>query len=326
MIDHEVLKSVKHIVTHEDCPDGLGSALILKDVLPKATLDFIRYNSPEHLNLPVREGTLFCDIIPHQTQAQAFREVGAVVLDHHKHAKDVVLSFGERGIFADEVKDPGVSGAVLAYREVWSQIVSEWDMDSNGDRIQGFAELVGIRDTFYKKTPELWRAACGLSEVLRFYPREMWFSNPRSFWILWDKHVALGEVLLLKNEERCHRTLKTAFRGVVAGRRVVIFQGTHTSDEADLLGAEADVVLGFKYLVEDQAEILGWSERATMAKGPKLSISCRSSTGSVDVGAMAKSFGGGGHTKAAGFSLRIQAGEINPYQHLIRTLIEYFSV
>lgn len=49
MINVDLLKSVKTIVTHEGCADGIASALILKDALPDAEgadVQPVRHRSP----------------------------------------------------------------------------------------------------------------------------------------------------------------------------------------------------------------------------------------------------------------------------------------
>ena len=75
---------------------------------------------------------------------------GAIVLDHHKSTKHIVLEFGENGVYADEKTEPGVSGAVLAFREVWKPIEAEAAKDTDvvsvtHEYIRNFARLAGIR-------------------------------------------------------------------------------------------------------------------------------------------------------------------------------------
>src|SRR6266567_8740453 len=92
---------------------------------------------------------VFCDIAPHPDygSAQGCRDNGAVVLDHHVGAKELVESFGKNGIYADAEKEPGVSGAVLARREVWDAVAEEYGTTGKF-AVHGFAECVGARDTW----------------------------------------------------------------------------------------------------------------------------------------------------------------------------------
>jgi hypothetical protein len=96
------------------------------------------------------------------------------VLDHHASARPVVEAFGDRGIFADEVSQPGVSGATLAFEHVWRKIVTH--PDTWPATIEDFAQLVGVRDTWQTQHPQWWRA-CDLQAVLLGLPRDYWMMN-----------------------------------------------------------------------------------------------------------------------------------------------------
>ncbi len=119
MIDVEKLSAVRRVIVHANCADGMASAMILHDALPDAEVVFLQHGTAEFLSLPATTGMLFCDISPPADRVAEFVGVGAIVLDHHKTVRDVVEAFGDCGVFADETKEPGVSGALLAYREVW---------------------------------------------------------------------------------------------------------------------------------------------------------------------------------------------------------------
>lgn len=45
------LRTIKTIISHETCADGLASAMILKAALPEVKVRFVKYNSEEHENL-----------------------------------------------------------------------------------------------------------------------------------------------------------------------------------------------------------------------------------------------------------------------------------
>lgn len=129
MLPIDKLQAIKTVVSHENCADGLASAMIIKDVLPDAKVLFFQYGSPDLAALPAEAGMIFCDFSPPANRAQEFVDAGAIVLDHHKTAKDVVALFGALGVYADEKADPGVSGAVLAYREVWLPLIAKKPAD-----------------------------------------------------------------------------------------------------------------------------------------------------------------------------------------------------
>ena len=147
------LRAVRHIIAHDNCPDGVASAMILKQVLPDAKVSFVQYNTPEHESMAPEEHALFCDFSP--ATPEGWVEKGAIVLDHHKTAKTVVEAFGELGVYADEAAEPGVCGALLAYREVWLQLAKE-QYEGEAEVVETFSTLAGIRDT-WQKHDSRWR-------------------------------------------------------------------------------------------------------------------------------------------------------------------------
>lgn len=351
------LKNIKLVVVHANCPDGMASAIFVKDAMPDVEIQFIQYNTDEHKALTPRPNVMFCDFSPFaetaevegpdgkkthaltdlgKEQVKAWVDAGALLLDHHAAVKQIGMlqPFVDAGLarFGDEATEPGVCGAVLAYRHVWRPILDEAYADAvahSGDggndasyhyqsmfRIaEEFATLAGIRDTWQKKSPD-WRRACVQAEMLRFFPPENWFSKKDPFvygnqgW--WHERMALGELLIAKHERTIAKTLEKAHRFTTAkGTRVVVFSGTHlSSDASEALGEEADLVVGFDYQVE----------------GGKQKLICSNRTrGSFPVLAFAMSYGGGGHKNAAGCSRILGGGELNPYGH-IKQLVEAFEV
>lgn len=295
MIDTTKLFNVRTIVTHDGCPDGVASAMILKVAMPDAKVVFARYGSAELAALPATEGMLFCDFSPPADRVQEFVDVGAIVLDHHKTARAVVEAFGENGVFGDEATEPGVCGAVLAYRVA---IVGAGVRD---DAIEDFATLAGIRDTWQRQDPR-WIEACAQAEALRFWPRE-YLVGLTPF--RWAERMAIGGTLLQKKAEQVEEKIREAYRCEIAGQRVVMFDGSvETSDAMEALKAGTDLVVGFRYLCDGGRQ--------------RLNLSCRSR--GLDVSAFAKRHGGGGHTQAAGCTLDVLPGDANPYER-VRELI-----
>ncbi len=236
----EALRHVDTIVVHKDCADGMASAILLHDALPKARVIFVQHATREYVELLAEPGMLFCDIAPPPIRAHEFVAVNAIVLDHHKTSRHVVEKFGLH-VFADEEKEPGVSGAVLAFRHVWDQ---EGNCDETGQHPRGrkrasdFAHLAGVRDTWQTKS-SFWREACEQQQALLFWPPEHLLARKHPF--AFDEFagdMAIGKHLLARHEAAVDRALKGAWRFKTAkGTRVVIFQGLAlTSDAAEKLG------------------------------------------------------------------------------------------
>lgn len=157
MISKEKLLQVSEIITHVNCADGIASAIILHDALPNAKISFVQYGTQEHRNLkPAPVGiTLFCDFSPHPETVQEFVKVGAIVLDHHKTAKDIVSAFGDNGVYGDEETALGTCGAMLAFREVWNVV----EYPSSKHDIYELAHLADIYDT-HQVSNKLYKKAC----------------------------------------------------------------------------------------------------------------------------------------------------------------------
>ena len=294
----KMFSEVKTIVTHADCADGIASALILKDALPDARVVFVQYNTQAHRDLVAEPGLLFSDMTPPAARVQEFVDAGAIVLDHHRGARELVEAFGERGIFADERLDPGVSGALLAYAHVWAQVRRSPDPD-----VQRFAVLAGVRDTWLRASP-LWSAACAQGQALLFWPWQTLADRGLRAVVEGDL-LNIGDVLIRKAVERDDKSIAEAHRFTVGGVRVVAFEGLRTSDVADRLADDADLVLGWHYQVENTLR--------------RMIVSCRS-RGTFSALAFAKANGGGGHEQAAGFTIDLPtlAPAPDPYTHLER--------
>lgn len=304
MIPLEALRAVRVVIAHGypdgPCPDGLAGAMVLQDVLPHAEIRFSVLNTSAYEALPADPHMLFVDMVPPESRLDEFVAAGAIVLDHHKNNRDAITRFGERGVFADEVTEPGVSGALLAFEHVWLPFWRELFMEpfadaANVGRVRAFAELVGVRDTWQQKDPR-WRAACAQSKVLRFFPPEDWLDgDPLNESRLTSRISMLGEVLMRKDDEQTKQLLASAFPfQTPRGTRVVVLPSTYVSDAATAIGDEADVVIGFNF-------------RLGRGHVPDLRLSFRS-RGARDVAAIAKTLGGGGHTNAAGAAVSLTLG------------------
>lgn len=314
----EVLKSVQTIYVHKNCPDGTVSAMILKQAL-NVPVVFLQYGTEEYINLQAAPGMLFCDTTPPHDRAQEFVDAGAIVLDHHKGAQGIVALFGDRGVFADEVAEPGVCGAVLAYREVWVPILGP------NDEVEDLAKLAGIRDTWQTKDPR-WGKACAQASWVMFFGEEDCLKTP----LLgeperWVFRSSVGDMLFDEHMRGITKAVEGSFRTTINGLRVAILQGaTNSSDSAEMLGEDSkvDIVVGFSYYDEGEEGREEWSRE--FSQGLKMVCSCRTRT-SFDVSKLAKFYGGGGHTKAAGFTIRVDTRDPNPYLKILR-LIDHYIV
>ncbi len=277
--------TITKLITHDSCADGLASAMIVRDALPHVEVVFAQYGAPSLEALAPSRGLLFCDITPPRERAAEFVAAGAIVLDHHKHARDIVEQFGESGVFADEGAEPGVSGAMLAYQHVWLPLGR-----TNG-AVREFARLVGIRDTWQKDSPD-WEHANDLHAALMGLPQTYWLradgrgiANAMS-----ADSFELGRMWRAKRREKVADICGSGSLGLTdpKGREWLTFpdNAAYTSDVA-----EAARVFGIPVTC-------GWFQ-VVDCDHVRTVLSLRSD-GSLDVGELAKRFGGGGHSRAAG--------------------------
>jgi hypothetical protein len=307
MIPINALRAVRRIFVHRQsadtaCADGRASAILLNAAIPEAEIVEVTY---EHLpRLKPERGTLFCDLTPwapkpkgatptpdeKQARIDAMApwiDAGTIVLDHHKTVADLVPLFGYLGVFGDERRDPGVSGAVLALREVLEPIKGPeppFIGDARWRDAEALARLAGVRDTWQRLSPE-WTRACELAAVLCALPLDSCLRRgPRG---ILEATRDIGPDLVAMRQALVRDAAKNAVRTHIGGRRVAILSREDLiSDVAEVLRDEVDIVIGFAYVQSGDRVSLKWSLR---------------SRGDVDVAAIAERHGGGGHTAAAGF-------------------------
>jgi hypothetical protein len=304
----EALNRVTRIVVHEQtpgvsCPDGLASAIILLDAfwdrLGPKDVEFCSYNSDRINTMPAEPGMLFCDFAPPLERAEEFVRAGTIVLDHHEPER--VAPYGALGVYG---KKP-VSGAYLAYRDVWRPLRE--DMQSAilkdtphplvlSEVIERFAVLAAIRDTWQRDLVD-WPYACSQAAALMFWPRDEWLNNA----IDWEGHckkrLPIGSHLMRRRHDDARAALARAYAFTsVRGRRILVVNTLDTSDAGDILDRPVNhdetrptALIGFEYLMENGVQ--------------KIQLSCRS-THDLDVKPFAISLGGGGHDRAAGCRLK----------------------
>jgi oligoribonuclease NrnB/cAMP/cGMP phosphodiesterase (DHH superfamily) len=305
-MDVSLFKDVKRIITHGGCPDGMGSAVMLHCVFSDIEPEFYHHKQPEYLNLVPEEGMLFCDIIPPEHRAEEFVPYNPVVLDHHKGVEHIVAMYGERGVFADEKKEPGVSGTTLAFREIFAPSINERGNEGALRKASEFARLAGIRDTWQKKDPD-WEKACHQAAMLTFYPWEHFSSNSYSeiFGLSYEAfpdEMKVGENIYAKRMRDAKKCLNNSVVFRSNGYKVAVFNDPDKlcSDVAEMhrQNHTADVIAGFYYVDDGEGTNIIYSMRCNQL---------------FNVQEMASALGGGGHTKAAGFSITMNIEDVNPF-------------
>ena len=273
MIPIDKLRAVKTIIVHDNCSDGTASAILLKDAYSQAGLEvelrFIQYGTEAYKTLTPSPNMLFCDFSPDVPEMEVdgkkildpvklkvWKDSDCLILDHHKSAKDLVAALGpERCEFADEKADPGIAGAVLAFRHVWLPLTAVRAEVHEVNMARDLAHIVGIRDT-WQRADRRWQTSCEMNEVLRFFPNEDWLSRPTPFRVdtkaWWDERIALGMMLWAKHCKSVQKAIEKSWRFTTEkGTRAIVFEGVRlSSDVAEALDKEVDLVMAFDYEAE----------------------------------------------------------------------------
>ena len=310
-----LLERINKIYVHANCPDGTASAIILKEALnlESEQIVFVQHDTSEYKEMKAEPGLLFCDCAPPPERIQEFVDAGTIVLDHHKYSRDIVAAFGDRGVFADKDKEPTVSGAGLAYREVWLPMLGK--LTFSRSFAKEFSLLAGVRDNWQLENP-LWKKAREHAAVLMFFSNEMW----KEIWlsqlaVIWDdKYGWLGKILVDKDNERAASIAEKRWTyRTDSGLVIAIVPSRFISDVSDLLEDECEVVIGFSYTKNEPGCY------------PGLLLSLRSFGNSFDCGKFCKTYGGSGHLNAAGCKFETLESTLNPYKFLCEKFDEYLS-
>lgn len=312
MIPLEALHRVSRIIVHADCPDGIASAMILRDCLPEVEVLAVAYG-PEREALEPGPADLFCDMTPPESKADAFVEAGAIVLDHHRGARELVERFGELGVYADADDEPGVSGAVLAFREVWQRLIVARARGAEYLRVERFALLAGIRDCWLRQHEDR-HEACAQAEALMAYPLKRWIEGELRIGhepCLNAFEKTLGHALLTRKLRRAREIAEAGCLRLSPG--IAIFNDSPKPDSriSDVAEAMREVdpavklVVGFCYVMR--------------RGGMVLELHLRSSPGAeLTARQIAVVNGGGGHDHAAGFIVQ-DLGD-SPWTHLSQAI------
>lgn len=282
------------VIYHANCWDGFCAAWVARMALGDIEAIPAHYGAPPP-NVHGRE-TYIVDFSYPRTVMRAIlgHARSIVVLDHHKTAQAEL-----DGIIDEFIQRPDLIATDLEANPQGSALPRVlFDMTKSGGRLawEHFAYLGGWQGqkspwlVDYTEDRDLWRHALPESEninaALRSYPLDF---------ALWDEfHHSVGQREMFKREGAAIRRAE----------RAIVDTHVRNARERDIDG----------YLVMAVNATVLFSEIAgELAKGRpfgacyfdrqdgKRQWSLRSREGGVDVSAIAKAHGGGGHAQAAGF-------------------------
>ncbi len=307
------LSKINRVIVHGHCHDGMAAAIILYDALGIEP-EFILHSTEEYQELQTTKGMLFCDIAPPEDRFKEFVEAGARVLDHHIGVKHIIDEFGENAIFADEKEEPGISGAMLAFRSVWVKSVDDID-PLKYLILSRLAILAGVKDTWQIDSTRWYESGCQEC-MLTFYSWDHWKAKIDSGDWDFSKEYEVGQMIYDDRMSKVESLADKAFTFEDAGYKVAVFNDPdrYTSEVSEVLRNRGiNVIAGFHYTKRPSDE------------NPMVCFAIRTD-GSIDAADLARTIpGGGGHTKAAGFSEIIDLKEINAFAAFMDIFEDYIN-
>jgi oligoribonuclease NrnB/cAMP/cGMP phosphodiesterase (DHH superfamily) len=277
------------IYYHAQCTDGWCAAYIASKRYPEARLVPAYHSTePPYVNVEGKD-VLMVDFCWKTLETNA--KLGALaksltIIDHHRTAKADIEGL------PNVIFDLKRSGAGLTWDYLFGKDAEDLiyrDGSNFQEERPWYVNYVEDRDLWNNKLPDTKE----VSAYLKLIPHtvEAW-----NILVSENRHTAVtnGAVLLIGINNYVDEIVQTRRLGTFHGRTVGIVNAPfpHASEIGHELAKESEISMS-------------WYER----QDGKISFSMRS-IGNIDVSAIAKLHGGGGHINAAGFEKSLQEGRI----------------
>lgn len=267
------------------CPDGLAAAWVAKKAFPNSDIKGVSYEDRDNLDVSSYKEIVIVDFsFPLTTIDKWWHEGKKVLLiDHHKTAMEDLGDFSNQVLNGSKrfVFDMNECGATLT----WKTLFPKRPMPV-------FLNYVKDRDIWLHQLPYTHEIHAALGAVGRnhalFDVLEMMDEGALVKYL-----VPLGKRELKRKQDEVEQLALTAtFESLAGYENIPIVRVTEQQS----------------YLVSDVCHLLcrkypAAAFSAALIDGHKYSLRSDKDGLNTDVSAIAKSFGGGGHKNAAGFSL-----------------------
>lgn len=273
---------------HHPCDDGFGSALIVQEKWPECRMFGVAYGAPlpvfelQDRNLLVVDFSFKPDVLAELAEICA----SIVILDHHKSAEEDLRHVARLEVC--DHRDMASPADPIAYFDMnKSGVRLAWEFCNPDDLVPRFFALIEDRDLWRFRYPETRRFSLWLRSFDMTF--DAW---KRAAWEMQnDPRVVAHEAAVIE------RYYDRQIAALVEGAEVRRF-GTY--DDVPVAHATFAFAsdLGHALLAaHPQASFaaVSWRDKGV------LNWSLRSADDRMDVSAVAREFGGGGHRNAAGF-------------------------
>lgn len=257
------------ILYHAGCADGFTSCWVAHRATGHEYVG-VQYEQPVP---PIKDGSVVYILDFSYTAAELLELAGrmekVVVLDHHKTTEE-----GLRGLVHDRLEilfDNSKSGAMLTWEYFHPGVEAPW-----------LVRYVQDRDLWTWKLEKSREVSAAISS----YEMEMEIWDFLNMWKLFQEIVSDGEAILRYQRKVVRGLAGRSREGVIARVRCGVLNSCVLASE---LGEEIGQSYGIGVV---------WFQTGE----GRFVYSLRSTT--VDVSVIARSFGGGGHKNASGFSTK----------------------
>lgn len=277
------------VVFHYPCQDGLSSAYVVDMFHKKLNVEQpelypIQHGTELKIDKFINKKVIFCDYSPNLLTLELIEKVASkiVVLDHHITAKQAlqdksyaIFDMNQSGVgltwsyFFPEQELPKFL-AMIQDRDIWTWLIPDSKPFTNG-----FFLICSTVDTYD-------------FHILFNFFEELYNNNEKI-----DFYINIGNILQKSNEQKIKKISESALKSIHKYLEYNVCVVNCTCDFVSELGnsISSDPNVDFAVI---------WKYNNT---SNEYYISLRS-CGSINVAQIAKSFGGGGHVNAAGFSLK----------------------
>jgi oligoribonuclease NrnB/cAMP/cGMP phosphodiesterase (DHH superfamily) len=259
---------VNLVLYHADCSDGFGSAYAAWKLLGSKA----KYIPCKHGSSPpdvVGKNVAICDFsFDNATTKKMIEDANTlIILDHHKSA---VIELHD---IAETVFDMNHSGAIIT-----------WNFFHPGKESPKFLKYIETRDLWKWDLPYSKEFSSAFDMIPFEFEEFEKFEDDSVF----DAAIKKGSVILSYSKTVIKKVASQARKRKLDGKDIYVVNASHWMSE---IGAHLSTFCDFVFIwYYDHGQ-------------RNIKVSLRSHGDNADVCEIAKSFGGGGHKNAAGFTL-----------------------
>lgn len=260
--------SVNCVIYHADCTDGFGSAYSAWKLLGNRAEYYPCKHGQEPPDVKGKNVVILDFSFSNATTKKMIEEANdLMVIDHHKSA---VVELHD---ISNTIFDMSKSGATLA-----------WDFFHPGKEAPKFIQYITDRDLWKWELPYSKEFSAAFDMVPFEFEEFEKFEDDSVF----DDAVKRGSYILAYSKTVVKKVCDKASARKIGGKHVMVVNSSHWMSEIGAkLSPDCDFALIWYYDHNDK----------------RIKVSLRSFHEHVDVSDVSKKFGGGGHKKAAGFTL-----------------------